>query len=193
MKILKKIPGIFLNIIMIIVFIVMLLAGYCFAQINLFNKEYINILGYSVFQIRSGSMEPELKVGDIIFVDIIDSNEKLNKEEIITYTDEEKIVTHRIVEMDENSIITKGDANNTNDNPIERKHVIGKVVKVISNVSIWSQVLKTKEVYTMIIITIVLFVITFSINTDNEENSNVKKDTKVEKNVMGEENGKEKK
>ena len=181
MKILKKIPGIFLNIIMIVVFIIMLIAGYCFLQVNIFNKEYINVLGYSIFQIKTGSMEDKLKIGDIIIVDIIDSKDVLKEEEIISYTEEGKIITHRIVEIDENSIITKGDANNTTDDPIERKQVIGKVVKIIPNVQVWTQVLKTKEVYTMIIITIVLFVITFSINTEKEEKHNKIKKTEAEK------------
>lgn len=183
MRILKKIPGIFLNIIMIVVFIIMLIAGYCFLQVNVFNKEYINVFGYSIFQIKTGSMEDKLKVGDIIIVDIIDSKDILKEEEIISYIEEGKIITHRIVEIDENSIITKGDANNTTDDPIERKQVIGKVIKTISNVQIWTQVLKTKEVYTMIIITIVLFVVTFSINTEKVEKYNKTKKTKAEKNV----------
>lgn len=183
MRILKKIPGIFLNIIMIVVFIIMLIAGYCFLQVNVFNKEYINVFGYSIFQIKTGSMEDKLKVGDIIIVDIIDSKDILKEEEIISYIEEGKIITHRIVEIDENSIITKGDANNTTDDPIERKQVIGKVIKTIPNVQIWTQVLKTKEVYTMIIITIVLFVVTFSINTEKVEKYNKTKKTKAEKNV----------
>lgn len=194
MKILKKLPGIFLNIIMIIVFIIMLIAGYCFLQINVFNKEYINIFGYSVFQIKSGSMESKLKVGDVIIVNIIDSTDTIKKDEIISYIDEGKIITHRIVEIDENSIITKGDANNANDKPIKRSQVIGKVVKVIPNVAIWTRVLKTKEVYTMIIITIVLFVITFSINTDNENNINDKKIKNTDaKKIMEENNERERK
>lgn len=183
MRILKKIPGVFLNIIMIVVFIIMLIAGYCFLQVNMFNKEYINVFGYSIFQIKTGSMEDKLKVGDIIIVDIIDSKDILKEEEIISYIEEGKIITHRIVEIDENSIITKGDANNTTDDPIERKQVIGKVIKTIPNVQIWTQVLKTKEVYTMIIITIVLFVVTFSINTEKVEKYNKTKKTKAEKNV----------
>ena len=171
MKVLKKIPGILLNIIMIIVFIIMLMAGYCFVQVNVFNKEYVNVFGYSAFQIKTGSMEDKLKVGDIIIVDIMDSKEVLKEEEIISYIEEKKIITHRIIKINENSIITKGDANNTADDPIEREQVIGKVIKIIPNVQIWTQVLKTKEVYTMIIITIILCVITFSINIEKEEKS----------------------
>lgn len=181
MKILKEIPGILLNIIMIIVFIIMLIAGYCFLQVNVFNNKYANVFGYTMFQIKTGSMEDELKVGDIIIVDILNSKDSLKEKEVISYIEEGKIITHRIVDIDGKKIITKGDANNTTDDPIERKQVIGKVVNVIPNVQVWTQVLKTKEVYTMIIITIVLFVITFSINTEKEEKEEKSKKTKADK------------
>ena len=38
------------------------------------------------------------------------------------------VITHRIVKIDKDTIITQGDANNTEDEPITEKNIIGKVI-----------------------------------------------------------------
>lgn len=87
------------------------------------------LVGYQVFNVISGSMEPEYSVGDLIYV------KKVNVKDIkvgmpITFVLNEDLVvaTHRVVEIDaENQhFYTKGDANETVDSaPVHFNNVIG--------------------------------------------------------------------
>ena len=87
------------------------------------------LVGYQVFNVISGSMEPEYSVGDLIYV------KKVNTKDIkvgmpITFVLNEDLVvaTHRVIEVDvENQhFYTKGDANEIADNdPVHFNNVIG--------------------------------------------------------------------
>ena len=87
------------------------------------------LVGYQVFNVISGSMEPEYSVGDLIYV------KKVNTKDIkvgmpITFVLNEDLVvaTHRVIEIDaENQhFYTKGDANEIADNdPVHFNNVIG--------------------------------------------------------------------
>lgn len=90
-----------------------------------------NILGkYRSFLVQSGSMEPSIMTGDII---IIKSNNQYNINDVITFEDtQNRRVTHRIIDNNDNKIITKGDANKSKDSEkINKSQIIGKVVFVI--------------------------------------------------------------
>ena len=53
--------------------------------------------------------------------------------DVITYhAKDNTYVTHRIVDINQDTIITKGDANNTSDEPINEKDIIGKIVMKFS-------------------------------------------------------------
>lgn len=77
-----------------------------------------DLLGYKSFIIISGSMEPYLKVGDMIIVKEIDSDE-IKKGDVISFWEGESLVTHRVEEiLEENGekhFKTKGDNNNKED------------------------------------------------------------------------------
>lgn len=90
------------------------------------------ILPFDKYVIQSGSMEPTLPVGSIIYV----SNEKpenIKTGDIITfYANRESTVptTHRVIEIDatKRQFITKGDANEKEDIiPVSWLFYIGKV------------------------------------------------------------------
>ena len=85
------------------------------------------IFGIGILEIQSGSMETELSVGDII---IIKECEKYEKNDIITFNvNGEYLVTHRIIERNGNSFVTKGDNNNTIDEQeISKDKIEGKVI-----------------------------------------------------------------
>ena len=98
------------------------------------NKDKVpTIFGVKPFVVLSGSMNPEIEVGDLVLVKEIDTNE-LKEGDIVAYRDKgDKVTTHRIVEViktDGNlSFITKGDANNANDEEISSSQVEGKYEK----------------------------------------------------------------
>ena len=75
-------------------------------------------------------MSGTLEVNDVIIVKV-GKNPKVN--DIVTYMDEEgKIVTHRLIRKVGNKYITKGDVNNTEDEPFTDDKLIGVVKSVIS-------------------------------------------------------------
>lgn len=164
-KIVNNIVKILTNIVYVLLVIIVIVLIYNIIQVGVLNKPYMNIFGYSFFQVKTGSMSGTLEIGDIIVVKL--TNE-ISENDIITYEKEQILITHRIIEKQEDNLITKGDANNTEDEPIKAKDVIGKVVYVLGNIEIWKQVLKTPEVYTLIIITMLLMTVTAVLEENKE-------------------------
>ena len=87
------------------------------------------LLGYEVFNVISGSMEPTYSVGDLIYVKDVNPYE-IEVGTPITFVLNENLVvaTHRVVEVDEENqhFYTKGDANDTADaSPVHFNNVIG--------------------------------------------------------------------
>lgn len=74
------------------------------------------LFGYEVYSVISGSMEPALPVGSVVYVEPAEVSE-VEVGDIIAFHDVDTVVTHRVVEIhpDEGEFITKGDANNTTD------------------------------------------------------------------------------
>lgn len=105
---------------------------YAYTCIHIFKKQYVSIFGYIMLEVESGSMEPTINVGDVIIVNTKDKNVQTG--EIITFKDELGIfVTHRISKIANEGIITKGDANNTEDSGyLSSKQIVGTYVFKIS-------------------------------------------------------------
>ena len=87
------------------------------------------LMGYQVFNVISGSMEPEYMVGDLLYVKKVDVNTVKVGDPITFVLNEDLVVaTHRVVRIDaENKhFYTKGDANETEDaSPVHFNNVIG--------------------------------------------------------------------
>lgn len=89
------------------------------------------LLGYQIFHVESGSMEPALPVGSVIYVKQV-SPEEVAEGDIITFRREEATVTHRVVEnhLVEGEFITKGDANEEADmQAVPYASLVGRVTK----------------------------------------------------------------
>lgn len=87
------------------------------------------LMGYRIFTVISGSMEPQYSVGDLLYVKDADVN-TIKVGDPITFLLNENLVvaTHRVVRIDaENQhFYTKGDANQTEDSePVHFNNVIG--------------------------------------------------------------------
>lgn len=87
---------------------------------------------YQVFIVQSGSMEPAIKTGSLIFTK---KSPEYEVGDIVTkkMEDEEETITHRIIEKLENgNFITKGDANNARDKEeVKKEDIIGKTYLTI--------------------------------------------------------------
>lgn len=83
---------------------------------------------YPIASITSSSMWPALKQGDLIFIKGVSGKNDIAIGDIVVYTNEKGFTIHRVVELKEDTFITKGDANNINDKPVEYDKLIGKTV-----------------------------------------------------------------
>ena len=86
------------------------------------------LLGYQVYTVLSGSMEPAYSVGDLIYVKKVDVNTiKVGDPITFVYNEELMVATHRVVRVDaENQrFYTKGDANVDEDKPVHFNNVKG--------------------------------------------------------------------
>ena len=88
------------------------------------------VFGVQAFNVISGSMEPTISVGSIVYVRNVEF-EELSQGDVIAFESGASVVTHRIVEIntEDKLITTKGDANNTEDfNPVSYTNVIGRMI-----------------------------------------------------------------
>ena len=161
-----KIVKIVSNTIFVILSIIVAILIYNVIQLSFFDKPYMNLFGHSLFEVQTGSMSGTLEVGDIIVVKL---TKEVKENDIVTYIENNAVITHRILEINDKTITTKGDANNTEDEPITKDDIIGKVVFTFKNVAIWKQVFRTPQVYILVIITLVLFGISTSIKEEKKE------------------------
>lgn len=81
--------------------------------------------GTAGYVVTSGSMEPTVSTGSIVFV----AEGTYERNDVVSYERDGQIVTHRIVELTDGGYVTKGDANPTADDRIvPADDVVGEVV-----------------------------------------------------------------
>lgn len=115
--------------------------------------------------VLSGSMEPELSVGDLL---IIAEQGHYDVGDVVVYQDGKMAVTHRIVSIAEDEVITRGDANNSNDRPIAYTQIKGTVVAAIPMVGHVVNVIKT-PIGTLVILALAAFLLERSFHADKKK------------------------
>lgn len=130
----------------------------------------VRLVGFQVFSVLSGSMEPTYHVGSLIYVKDVDYQE-LQPGDVITFMmDEDTVATHRIVEVvpDENEpetlrYRTKGDANEAEDGKlVHYKNVIGSPVFTIPKLGYFADYIqKPPGTYVAISVGAVLLLLVF--------------------------------
>ena len=99
-------------------------------------------------------MEDTLYVDDYVVVKL---TQDVKVDDIVTFKNNDEIITHRIIEIDDQKIITKGDANPGEDEPITYTDLVGKVVFTLKEFGIYYKVITTPIVYISFFITLILF------------------------------------
>lgn len=87
-------------------------------------------LGFQVYAVLSGSMEPTYHVGSLIYVKSVDTDDIEVGDAITFMLDENTLATHRVTQVIEDgssvSFKTKGDANNNEDaEAVSAQNVLG--------------------------------------------------------------------
>lgn len=100
-----------------------------------------SIFGYSLYRVSSGSMEPELMVGDIILNKSVDDIDTIKVNDIITYIGSGEtagmLVTHKVIvapHTNEDGLVvlqTQGVANDIADPEITSDRVVGVLVGTV--------------------------------------------------------------
>lgn len=99
----------------------------------------VRLVGFQVFTVLSGSMEPEYPVGSLIYVKEVDIHDLRVGDDITFRLTGNTVATHRITEIVSDTenpqslwFRTKGIANETEDaNPVPGQNVLGKPVFAI--------------------------------------------------------------
>ena len=169
-RILEKLVNILLDLFIGIFSVILIVTIYNAIQTKVFDNDYSSLFGYTTFEVQSGSMSNEINKGDWIIVKYSD-NIQLN--DIITFKKDDNFVTHRVVEEYNNTFVTKGDANNTKDDPISKDQVVGKVVKILPNFGVIKKTLLNPIVLVAIIVTLYLLGYVFR-NVKKDQTNNIK-------------------
>lgn len=111
----------------------------CSVTNRILSKEnYTNILGYTFLEVVTGSMSGTIEIGDGIIVKL---TSEIKENDIIVYKKADNLITHRLIKIEEDRLITKGDANNIPDEPITKDMIIGKVIFIIPQIHFWKKVI----------------------------------------------------
>lgn len=128
--------------------------------------EYMNLFGYTVFKTETGSMKNTIGIGDFVIVKI---GKDVEYNDIITFKEKNTFITHRIIEINDENIVTKGDNNTAKDEPISRENVVGKVVFIIKDVETWKKVFTDIKVIIPLGITVLLLILIIIFNDKTGE------------------------
>ena len=139
--------------------------------------------GFGMSVVLSGSMEPALSVGDLL---IVREQESYEIGDIVVYQNGNMPVVHRIMELDEETVVTRGDANNTNDEPLPVTAIKGEVIAAVPQVGQLLWVLKSPVAIVVMLLVAVLLV-ECSFRTGKAEKEKEKERLKAEIRALMEE------
>lgn len=88
-------------------------------------NQFSMMFGYGIAQVLSGSMEPTFSEGTIL---LVKKTQKVKIGDIIVYQSGSELVVHRVMDIKEDIIFTKGDANLVADKPFHKSDVRGVVI-----------------------------------------------------------------
>lgn len=152
-KKIEKILGIILNCLIFLVTIFIIIGIYYVVQIKLLKNNYANIFGYTFFEVATGSMSDTINIGDVVVTKI---TKDVSENDVIVYEEQNNFITHRLIEKKENELITKGDANNSEDKPIKVEQVLGKVIYVVPKVGFLKKILMSPQIIVGIVFLVII-------------------------------------
>lgn len=170
----KKFPPILRSVLLIVASLVLGINIYNWNAKSLTGNVLPMPFGYGGAVVLSGSMEPTIMTDELI---IVKASDTYAVGDVVVYQTGRILVVHRIVDMADGMVTTRGDANNTDDAPIELSQIKGKVIKHIPNVGTAVRIIKTPWATALLIAGAVLSVelpYRKKKNEDNEELERIK-------------------
>ena len=124
-------------------------------------------------------MEPEINAGELIIIKEVD---KYEIGDIVTFIDKDDfLVTHRIICLNEEKMITKGDNNNLLDEEVSLNNIKGKVI-IHSKILGFFVLYLLKPLVFIYVITIIILNIIRSLWRDEREDK-INEENKIESDV----------
>lgn len=144
----------------IIIFILICNLALVFQKIREPGKN-ADLFGYKAFIIVSGSMEPNLKIGDIVIIKETELS-SIQKKDIITFTENGELITHRISDIINKDgkiyFQTKGDNNTSVDSDLViYENIEGKYVFKIEKIGLI--VLKFQSITVVMFVVFIIYII----------------------------------
>ena len=147
-----------MNILLIIITLLILVGIYYIIQIKILKNDFANLCGYTFFEVATGSMENTINIGDVVIVNL---TKDVNENDIIVYKDDNNFITHRLIKKQADKLITRGDANNSEDKPINEDQILGKVIYIVPKMGIFRKIFISKEILGLVIAILILLGILF--------------------------------
>ncbi len=132
---------------------------------------YPTPVGIGIGVITSGSMEPTYHVDDLIISKEQDSYQVGDN---VVFQEQNSAVVHRIVKIDDSTFQTKGDANNTLDQPHPITDIKGKVFASLSGAGNMLNLIKSPV--TSAVLIVILFVVIWRIGVKEKDEANKEQD-----------------
>lgn len=168
LKIVLKSLKVLLTVLVILILAVVL--------IQRFSNNRVKVMGYSIYTIISESMKPEYEIGDMIIAkevakeDIKVGDDLVYLGAVDSYAD--KVVTHRVIRINGNEIVTQGVNNPLEDPPIKYEQVYGRVAAKLGILSAFSKLMNDNILFYVIVFvpfTILIFLDIKDIVTEKKE------------------------
>ncbi|MCH5297080.1 MAG: signal peptidase I [Ruminococcus sp.] len=127
------------------------------------------VFGYTIFRITTGSMQPELMIGDIILDKIVEDESEISVGDVVTFEGgsqfDNLLVTHKVIEapyIDSQGNVmlqTHGVANEIDDDPINFNQVRAKMVCKVPYIdTLYNLFLSPSGLLIMILLIILVFI-----------------------------------
>lgn len=176
MKKTLKVFEIIFQVILVIIIIINLIS---IVSVKIMKNPYPNVFGYSYFTVISGSMKPTINVGDEVIVKI---TKDIKENDIITFTEDDIFVTHRVKEITDEGIVTQGDNNESEDNIKKPSDVVGKVELIIPKLGKIKYIITNIYFIVALVICYIIYEILLYIYDKNDEKKEKEnKEDKVDK------------
>ena len=168
------------------VIIIILLYNIILVFISCLNKiDDVSIFGYKAYIITTDSMKPSINSGDVSIVKKV-KEDKIETGDVITFKQGDKVITHRITNIEEQDgkkvYTTKGDNNNLEDDEkVEYSQIEGKNVLTIPKLGYIINALENKVLFLFIVLVLLILLLLRIRKEEKKEHRREKRKIEQEK------------